>query len=254
MDGYPEFGNVFLETAEIPVPPTSTVNLAEKDGPAEPALEKLVTTPVELSQTSQLLFRVNLPRQLDKHLAIPELLWNCNRRHFYASTVICREKEFYLAFTPSGEGETLLAPADKLHQRPVDIQLAPDTRYRISLRVNIFDPFSSKLTAAPAPGFSGLTHITQVRRLQELIRKYSIQFNLPDAPYLFLYGHDADGETLRLAETKSFFFIKDKETDSKCYVVGEEGVPVGQWVEAEVGPNRLLLFRPEEEILEVHTK
>ena len=49
--------------------------------------------------------------------------------------------------------------------------LRPDTRYRVSLKINIFDPFGSKVVMAPARGYRGSTHRIKARKLQSLMRK-----------------------------------------------------------------------------------
>lgn len=220
----------------------------------DPVFETGEAVPVEVPRSTRLLAKADLALQFDRHLKIAEVLWDFNGHPFHASVAIDRQRQYYFAFTPPSAGETLLAPGDNIVERPVVVQLAPGTRYRISLAINPLDPMASKVTMSPERGFQGKTHRIEAKRLQELVRKNSVGFTLPDAPYHLLYGRDADKGTLRLAQTRSFCFAKDKGTDSKATIVFEEQVPLGQWVEIAVGPNKLLLLRPAPEVLEIHTR
>ena len=211
----------------------SSTSCASDSGPffLDPKLQPLLRE----SQPGEVVGRVELASQLDKHRSLARL--KLGARAWDVS--LAGDAGFSRYFLALRDGQELrfapIGDLNRLRREGLDIQVEPGVVYNFHLAINIFSPVrGSTLEIRPARGSSGPSYGLKTGALLDAVRDRSLVFNADGAEYWALYGTDVDPAAGRQAATRSFLFIHMDGLSSKAWPVAEAALPLDRPYRAEL--------------------
>lgn len=229
------------------------IGMCRVPGPFDYKPVPVKVRPLDAAPASKELAQASLPERLDATTRIPELYWQFNKRKFYTATALDRDNKIYFAFFTGKAGEEVCEPEDgRLLNSSIPVQLDQETKYVITLQINLFDPQKSSLLYSPAQGFGGALNKIRVDTAMALVQAAGVQVPFSKGGLTFFYSTDVDAKTKKLADTRTLSFVKEAWRDTKSYAIREEEMPKDKWVSVNLGAQPALLYRTQEDLLRIH--
>lgn len=151
---------------------------------------------------------------------------------------------FFITFMSMAKDKIITEPIsyDRLKGSGQIVELDAQTKYRVRLSPNLFDPVrGSTIYLEPITGGPSYKFKTGV--VLDLVKKNSYVFKAKGIEYWLMYGTDIDSQNKKFKDTRSFGFVHENGMNTKVWTLAEAKVPENQTVSVALGDAVIRLFR-----------